>query len=1017
MPDDAVRNLNAIRMLRIRSIRAWQVVLTALLPLLALAGPVAAQTPSQTPRLPLDLEGYRETEPPASTAEMVDALMAHMTVADKVGQLFVVSFRGSSLEASGAIVRLVHDYRIGGVILSEDNGNIDNRPHVDTPRQVANLTNQLQALTYGFYASPYLVAEASDPRTPVWPHLNPLPPPLLESTVSVPLLLGVAQSSLDQFGPDLRHGFTPIPNQLAMGAAWEPEFAQAIGTILGQELKHVGVNLLLGPTLDILDPPPLPPTGMRASTAFGSDSWWIGQHGQAFIQGIHDGSGHRVMTFARHFPGQGGIDRRLDEELATIQGSMDDLRRHELLPFAQVTQGREDGPPVMGNTDGLLTSHIRYSGFLRSRERTPPISLSVHLSEMLALEEFAAWHGMGGLILSDQLGVRAIRTYYDPSEQAFLANRIASDAFMAGNDLLWLSQFEGAEGDGLGALAETILFFILQYNDKPDFAAAVDRAVRRILHAKLQLYPVTAYERDAWQAMATLDHPAVTQIQSRFAPNPAAAGPETESWWRLGIHPLDALVTEPQLAVFHPTQIRLKTAIVTQVAQQAVTLLHSSVEQGSDPRPAEPSVNDRLIIFTDSRLRSLCEICAPEPVLDPYLIEATILRLFGPDGTQQMSPSQIASFTFDELASVLDRTSGGPLRSRLERAVADANWILFAMLDVDREHSPESEAIRNFLRQRDGRALEKRIAVLSFDAPFMLDETDISKLEVYIGAYSPTIPFVESAVRALFRDLELRGAPPVNVPGTRFRSLIERLEPDPDQIIHLRLFDDKHSSLDLTELELVLEDTIGIRAGPILDRNGNPVPNGTPVQFLFRYPNDDLDLYTEPVPTVGGTADIEFTLDRLGTLEIGARSLDSATSRGLQIRIEAENPAQIIAVDPPTPPPPTPAAAPPSPAPPPASPIAQGWKLRLGSFAGLLGALAALWTGYLLWARSRMEPEMILRRLLWASLACLACYLVYGVDLLPITRSIAPVLFPILVVPVAFGFAVVMLAWFHIIES
>ena len=46
--------------------------------------------------------------------------------------------------------------------------------------------------------------------------------------------------------------------------------------------------------------------------------------------------------------------------------------------------------------------------------------------------------------------------------------------------------------------------------------------------------------------------------------------------------------------------------------------------------------------------------------------------------------------------------------------------------------------------------LDKRVAVLSFDAPYMLDETEISKLSVYIAAYSPNPPFVEAAVRGLF---------------------------------------------------------------------------------------------------------------------------------------------------------------------------------------------------------------------------------------------------------------------------
>lgn len=924
-------------------------------------------------------------------AEAVDQIMARMTPADKVGQLFVVPFAGPVLDETSGIRELVHDYRVGGVILSERNRNLDNRRSTDTPRQVARLVNQLQAAAYGLYLPPGEPAAAGD-----WSAAQRLPAPRLATQVSLPLWVGTALREEGQFEAPLRNGFTPWPSQLALGAAWDPAFSQAVGTILGQELRAVGINLLLGPNLDIVGSSRLM-QGRLATSTFGSDSWWAGQHAEAFIRGLHDGSGDRVLAFARHFPGQGGSDRQLDEELATVQGALDDLRRHELRPFARVAAVTEAAAPRnRGRADGFVTSHIRYSGFLHARERTPPISLSEQLGEMLALDEFRPWRQGGGLVMSDALGVRAIRTYYDPSEQAFLANRIANDALQAGNDLLWLARYEDGQEDALRPLQATVLFFNDQYRAKPDFAALVDAAARRILTAKLRLYPTLLND----------------------VPKDAAAAPGAEG---LAFRPADeamppqaAIVAERDMAVFGATAMQVKTDIVTGLAQAAVTLLHSNWVQEGNLLPAEPIVNARWAIFTDSRARAACAGCPPEAVLPPDLLENAVVRLFGPASTQQIASSQIASFSFAELSAVLNRTADPVLRTRMERALNEARWILFAMLDMDAARHLPSDAVRQFLRRRDRMAAEKQIAVFAFGAPNALDATEVSKLAAYVAAYSPTAPFVDTAVRALFRDLELTGAPPVSVPGTRFSDLIERLEPDPAQVIALSLFDAKRRARSLDEFDVHLGDTIEVQAGPIADRNGHLVPDGTPVQFLLRYPASDLSLHTDPVPTQGGTARIAVTLDRPETLEIAARSIDSRTSMSLQIKVEAETQAQITSMLPAA------AAAAVAVAPPamPAGNAGNAPRLRgpfgigAGSFLSAAAAVALLLVAYARWGTGAGGRAASAQRMLWAVAAAATTYIGYGFAGDALAPILSGTVYALLAAPVAAGASAAVLVGF-----
>src|SRR5690606_26159627 len=108
-----------------------------------------------------------------------------------------------------------------------------------------------------------------------------------------------------------------------------------------------------------------------------------------------------------------------DDEVATVDKSLQELRRIELAPFFTVTGARPGSSPDI--TDALMTSHIRYRGFQGDniRQFTAPISFDpTGLRTILALPEFDAWREQG-LMVSDALGVPAVRKYFDPTLQRF----------------------------------------------------------------------------------------------------------------------------------------------------------------------------------------------------------------------------------------------------------------------------------------------------------------------------------------------------------------------------------------------------------------------------------------------------------------------------------------------------------------------------------------------------------------------------------------------------------------------
>ncbi len=87
------------------------IIIIASLTLLFLASlwPSQAQTPGSDP-----LEAK------------IDTLMQEMSTAEKVGQLFLVTFYGSDTGPNSGVTDLILNYKIGGVVISAENYNISN---------------------------------------------------------------------------------------------------------------------------------------------------------------------------------------------------------------------------------------------------------------------------------------------------------------------------------------------------------------------------------------------------------------------------------------------------------------------------------------------------------------------------------------------------------------------------------------------------------------------------------------------------------------------------------------------------------------------------------------------------------------------------------------------------------------------------------------------------------------------------------------------------------------------------
>ena len=859
----------------------------------------------------------------------VETLLSKMNPADRVGQLFIVSFQGNDADfdpnnvsngLSDAILQLIYGYRIGGVVISPRNGNLSNAKGTDTPRQVATLINQLQAASYGIVL-PHGAELQPIPNEP-WPppNVTSLERLIERPPQNLPLLVAVEQMGDGLNATALRQGgFTELPSPLAIGSTWNPDLAQQIGTITGRELRAVGVNLLLGPNLDVVDMPRADAIGALGLYSFGGDPYWVSQMARAYISGVHIGGEGQVATIAQHFPGQGDVDRMPDEDMATIQKSQEELEQFAMAPFVNVTLRPSSILSPDGNTsstDGLMSSHMRFTGLQGSGSgRATPLSLSPELSAVLDWPRFEEWRKSGGIMMSGSLGAPAIRRFYDPELKSFQAKLIAQAAFSAGNDLLFLDRFALTDdwADQLSNIQITIGVFHEQYTKDSAFAAQVDDAVRRILRLKLRLYA------------AEMNSPTLSSPD--YSP----------------MIPLSAiLVGEDELALFGSEKQEQARLSVSTVARESISLLDPDPQVQTDPLLSAPQAEDKVVIFTDSRLLRECADCTTEAAIGPDEIAKTIDLFYGEDSTGQLPASQVTSLTFSELNELLDAAQSAPLTPtatvsatqiapvalatavesgvpasdasdtssldkniKNEAKIAEADWLIFAMLDINMENHPNSGALKRFLRQRSEQLADKKLVVLAMGSPYFLDATEISKLTAYYGVYGRGREFVENTVRALFRSYAPTGSPAVDVPGTRFEKLQERLQPDSERRIPIRLTrhgeilvqnntDRLQSEVASALLEAQTNDGVSIEVGPIIDFNGHPVVDGTTVEVTIVNQNGTTKSDTFQLLTTNGIASRELTFEQPTNIDLTATAGKANSGEPINLAVRFASPALVI---------------------------------------------------------------------------------------------------------------------------
>ena len=87
---------------------------------------------------------------------------------------------------------------------------------------------------------------------------------------------------------------TAFPAGIAVAATWDPEIARQVGQAIGQEMRSIGRNMILGPTVNIQRVP----LWGRNFEGYGEDPYLASRMGVAYIKGVQ---GEGVIATVKHF--------------------------------------------------------------------------------------------------------------------------------------------------------------------------------------------------------------------------------------------------------------------------------------------------------------------------------------------------------------------------------------------------------------------------------------------------------------------------------------------------------------------------------------------------------------------------------------------------------------------------------------------------------------------------------------------------------------------------------------------
>jgi beta-N-acetylhexosaminidase len=294
--------------------------------------------------------------------------------------------------------------------------------------------------------------------------------------------------SVDQEGgrvARLKAPFTVWPPMSTLGRSGDEALAARFARALAEELKAVGISLDYTPVLDIHTNPSNPVIGDRALAERAED---VARLGRTIITTLQAAG---IAACGKHFPGHGDTSTDSHHELPLVEHPPDRLDAVELVPFRAA---------IEAGVASIMTAHILIPAYDEER----PATLAPAIVDGLLKRTL----GYGGLVLSDDLEMRAIGARYGVPEATVAAIAAGCDA------VLMCGASQEPQAAALEALIHAVEDRTLPLKRVEDALARHRRVKERFL-AQVRPTPLSGSALRA--ALGREEHQAVAAEMARFA--------------------------------------------------------------------------------------------------------------------------------------------------------------------------------------------------------------------------------------------------------------------------------------------------------------------------------------------------------------------------------------------------------------------------------------------------------------------------------------------------------------------
>lgn len=221
----------------------------------------------------------------------------------------------------------------------------------------------------------------------------------------IPLFVSIDQEGGRVFR--LKPPFRQYPSYGELGRTGSEDAVRSNALAMAEELIEIGVNMNMAPVLDVNTNPKNPIIGDRS---FSSNPDVVSRLGACVIKAFTEKG---IIAVGKHFPGHGDTSLDSHLELPVVNHNIKRLENIELKPFIHAFKN---------GLRAVMTAHVLYPAL----DADFPATLSERIIKNILRKKY----GFNGVVISDDLEMKAISNRYTDEDAGILSVRAGVDILL-----------------------------------------------------------------------------------------------------------------------------------------------------------------------------------------------------------------------------------------------------------------------------------------------------------------------------------------------------------------------------------------------------------------------------------------------------------------------------------------------------------------------------------------------------------------------------------------------------------